>query len=180
MLLGTSFFSKEFSQQKYSLFIIQSAIIVKLTGIMQMSSHGSDVFYIFILLNYVKFPAPTVGVNVFFNIWIMLQHELTWGHPKKDLANGDRLAEPVHQGFFQLCEVGGLRTSKGGLREIWLEVRQQSQIFTESWLVLATLKDLLSKYGDSYPFFSLKIWWLLCFFLTDPFSEFTLNFILFS
>ncbi len=68
MLLGTSFFSKEFSQRKYSLFIIQSAILIKLTEIMQMSSHGSDVFYIFILLNYVKFPAPTVGFNVFFLI----------------------------------------------------------------------------------------------------------------
>jgi hypothetical protein len=84
----------------------------------------------------------------------MLQHGLTWEHPKKDLANGDRLAEPVHQGFFQLCEVGGLRTSKGGLREIWLEVRQQSQTFKESYLVLATLKNSLSKCGDSYLFFS--------------------------
>jgi hypothetical protein len=31
MLLGMSFFNKEFSQQKNSLFIIQSAIIIKLT-----------------------------------------------------------------------------------------------------------------------------------------------------
>ncbi len=91
----------------------------------------------------------------------MLQHGLTRVHPKKDLdlANGDRLVEPVLKGFFfQLCEVGGLRTSKGGLNEIWLEVRQQSQNFKESDLVLVTLKNRLSKYGDSYPFFSLKIW----------------------
>jgi hypothetical protein len=33
-----------------------------------MSSHGPHAFYIFIVLNYVKFPAPIVGVNVFFNI----------------------------------------------------------------------------------------------------------------
>jgi hypothetical protein len=45
------------------------------------------------------------------------------GHP---LSGYNRLAEPVHQGFFQLCEVGGMHTSKGGLREIWLKVRQQS------------------------------------------------------
>ncbi len=89
----------------------------------------------------------------------MLQHALTPEHPKKDLANGDRLVEPVHKGFFfQLCEVGGLHTSKGGLNEIWLEARQQSQNFKESYLVLATLKNSLSKYGDSYPFFSPKIW----------------------
>jgi hypothetical protein len=69
----------------------------------------------------------------------MLQHGLTRVHPKKDLdlANGDRLVEPVLKGFlFQLCEVGGLPTSKGGLNEIWLEVRQQSQNFKESDLVL--------------------------------------------
>jgi len=59
----------------------------------------------------------------------MLQHGLTCEHPKKDLANGDRLVEPVHQGsFFQLCEVGGLGTSKGRLSEIRLEIRQESQI----------------------------------------------------
>jgi len=34
---------------------------------MEMSSHGPQAFYIFIVLNYVKFPAPTVGVNAFFN-----------------------------------------------------------------------------------------------------------------
>ncbi len=56
--------------------------------------------------------------------------------------------------FFQLCEVGGLRTSKVGLREIWVEVRQQSQTFKESYLALATLKNSLSKYGDSSLFFS--------------------------
>jgi len=86
----------------------------------------------------------------------MLQHGFTWEHPKKDLANGERLVEHVHQGFFQLCEVGGLLTSKGGLSEISLAVRQQSQIFKESYLVLATWKNSLSKYGDSYPFFLSK------------------------
>jgi hypothetical protein len=67
---------------------------------MQMSSHGSHVFYIFILLNYVKFLAPTVGLTFFSNIYIMLEHGLAPEHPKKDLANGDRLVELVHKGFF--------------------------------------------------------------------------------
>jgi len=74
----------------------------------------------------------------------MLQHGLTREHPKKDLANGDRLVEPVHQGFFfQLCEVGGLGTSKGRLSEIQLEVRQESQFFYKSYLVLATFFELI-------------------------------------
>jgi hypothetical protein len=30
----------------------------------------------------------------------MLQHGLTQENPKKDLANGDRLVEPVHKGFY--------------------------------------------------------------------------------
>jgi len=30
----------------------------------------------------------------------MLQHGLTCEHPKKYLANGDRLVEPVNQGCF--------------------------------------------------------------------------------
>jgi hypothetical protein len=30
----------------------------------------------------------------------MLQHGLTCEHPKKGLANGDKLVEPVHQGLF--------------------------------------------------------------------------------
>jgi len=79
----------------------------------------------------------------------MLQHGLTCEHPKKDLAKGDRFVENVQQGFLvQICEVGGLGTSKGGQSEFWVEVRQESQFFKESYLVLATLKNSLSKYGD--------------------------------
>jgi hypothetical protein len=43
----------------------------------------------------VKFPAPTVGVNVVLYIKIMLHHRLTCEYPKKDLANGDRFVETV-------------------------------------------------------------------------------------
>jgi hypothetical protein len=115
------------------------------------------VFYIFILLNYVKFPAPTVGVNVLFKY---INYVAAWTHLR---ASQERFSKWWEIGrtcppgfFFQLCEVGGLRTSKGGLSEIWLAVRQQSQIFKESYLVLATWKNSLSKYGDSYPFFLSK------------------------
>jgi hypothetical protein len=72
----------------------------------------------------------------------MLQHGLTCEHPKKDLANGDRLVEPVHQGFF-FNFVSGLGTSKGRLSEIRLEIRQESQFFKKSHLVLATFFELI-------------------------------------
>jgi hypothetical protein len=44
---------------------------------MRMSSQGPQAFYIFIVLNYVKFPAPIVGVNVFLKY---INYVAAWTH----------------------------------------------------------------------------------------------------
>jgi hypothetical protein len=74
----------------------------------------------------------------------MLQHGLTCEHPKKDLANGDRLVEPVHQGFFfKFVKLVDWVHPK----DDWAKFSERSDkrviFLKKSYLVLATFFELI-------------------------------------
>jgi hypothetical protein len=57
---------------------------------------------------------------------------------------------------FQFCEVDGSAIIYRGLCQIWLKVREKSGIFFKPHYLLATFKNLWSKYGE-FNFFYLNM-----------------------
>ncbi len=68
-----------------------------------------------------------------------------------------------------------MQSSTSGISQIWLQVRQESRKELESSLVLATSRNVLSKYGDFKPFFPQNMANLAYFSKKNPFVAFALE-----